>query len=94
MQIAVHQNCIRQFVGQNMYSYLPENISINQGRGWGMEARPDKYVGSHILFWGYNIPNTDSNNSFFLSFTSLPSSTIYYHPKYNLPSDESQVKFC
>ena len=36
-----------------------ENISINQGRGWGMEARPDKYVGSHILFWGYNIPNTD-----------------------------------
>lgn len=35
------------------------NISINQGRGWGYEARPDKYAAGHILFWGYNIKNTD-----------------------------------
>ncbi len=35
------------------------NLSINQGRGWGYEARPDKYVAAHILFWGYNIENTD-----------------------------------
>lgn len=35
------------------------NISVNQGRGWGYEARPDKYAAGHILFWGYNIENTD-----------------------------------
>lgn len=35
------------------------NISINAGRGWGHEARPDKYVAAHILFWGYLIENTD-----------------------------------
>ena len=35
------------------------NISVNEGRGWGYEARPDKYVAAHILFWGYNIENTD-----------------------------------
>lgn len=35
-----------------------DNISINQGRGWGYEARPDKYAAGHILFWGYNIKNT------------------------------------
>lgn len=31
------------------------NISVNQGRGWGYEARPDKYVAGHILFWAYGI---------------------------------------
>ena len=36
-----------------------DNISINQGRGWGYMARPDKYVAGHILFWGYTINNTD-----------------------------------
>lgn len=35
------------------------NISIDVGRGWGYEARPDKYGAAHILFWGYNIENTD-----------------------------------
>ena len=35
------------------------NISVNQGRGWGYEARPDKYAAAHILFWGYGIENTD-----------------------------------
>lgn len=35
------------------------NISVNAGRGWGYEARPDKYVVAHILFWGYGIENTD-----------------------------------
>ena len=35
------------------------NISINQGRGWGYDARPDKYVAAHILFWQYLIEDTD-----------------------------------
>ena len=35
------------------------NISINVGRGWGYDARPDKYDTAHILFWGYSIENTD-----------------------------------
>ena len=35
------------------------NISVNVGRGWGYEARPDKYVVAHILFWGYGIEDTD-----------------------------------
>lgn len=35
------------------------NISINAGRGWGYEARPDKYVVAHILFWGYSIEDTN-----------------------------------
>lgn len=35
------------------------NISVNSGRGWGYDARPDKYVSAHILFWAYLIENTD-----------------------------------
>ncbi|MBQ4523748.1 MAG: hypothetical protein IJA10_12460 [Lachnospiraceae bacterium] len=35
------------------------NISINVGRGWGHDAREDKYDVAHILFWGYNIEDTD-----------------------------------
>ena len=35
------------------------NLSINQGRGWGYLARPDKYVAGHVLFWGYTLTNTD-----------------------------------
>ena len=31
------------------------NISVNQGRGWGYDAREDKYPAAHILFWGYSI---------------------------------------
>lgn len=34
------------------------NISINQGRGWGYEAREDKYAAASILFWEYTIENT------------------------------------
>lgn len=34
------------------------NISVNAGRGWGHEARPEKYNTAHILFWGYTIENT------------------------------------
>ena len=37
------------------------NISINQGRGWGYDARPDQYVAAHILFWQYLIEDTDIN---------------------------------
>ena len=44
--------------GINGYQFS-ENVSVNQGRGWGYEARPDKYVSAHILFWGYVIENTD-----------------------------------
>lgn len=35
------------------------NISVNAGRGWGYNARLEKYVTAHILFWGYSIENTD-----------------------------------
>lgn len=35
------------------------NLSINAGRGWGYEAREDKYNAAHILFWGYALDNTD-----------------------------------
>lgn len=35
------------------------NISVNAGRGWGYDARPEKYVTAHILFWGYLIDNTN-----------------------------------
>lgn len=44
--------------GINAYEFA-NNISVNQGRGWGYGARPDKYVAGHILFWGYKIENTD-----------------------------------
>ena len=44
--------------GINGYQFS-ENVSVNQGRGWGYEARPDQYVSAHILFWGYTIENTD-----------------------------------
>lgn len=40
------------------YKYY-QNISINQGRGWGYEARPNPYVAAAILIWEYNIENTD-----------------------------------
>ena len=36
-----------------------KNLSVNVGRGWGHDARPDKYDVTHILFWGYSIENTD-----------------------------------
>ncbi len=40
------------------YKYY-QNISINQGRGWGYEARPNPYVAAAILVWEYSIENTD-----------------------------------
>lgn len=52
-----------------VYNYrFYENLSINQGRGWGYEARLDKYPAASILFWGYEIENTDilfNNNIFY-----------------------------
>lgn len=45
-----------------------KNISIGQGRGWGYEARSDKYCSASILFWGYEIEETDivfSENTFY-----------------------------
>ena len=44
--------------GVQSYEFA-NNISINQGRGWGYDARPDKYVAAHILFWQYLIEDTD-----------------------------------
>ena len=47
--------------GVSNYQFT-ENVSVNQGRGWGYEARPDKYVAGHILFWQYLIEgDTDIN---------------------------------
>ena len=40
--------------GVSNYQFT-NNISVNQGRGWGYEAREDKYPAAHILFWGYCI---------------------------------------
>ena len=34
-----------------------KNISINQGRGWGYDARPDQDASAHILFYEY-LPET------------------------------------
>ena len=36
-----------------------DNISVDVGRGWGYDARPDQYVASHIIFWQYLIEDTD-----------------------------------
>ena len=33
--------------------HFNNNISVNQGRGWGYEARPDQDASSHILFYEY-----------------------------------------
>lgn len=52
------------------YEYY-NNLSINQGRGWGYEARPDKDYSAVILFWGYDRENTD------ISFTN----NTYYNPR-------------
>ena len=38
--------------GVNNYQFY-NNISINQGRGWGYEARPDHDASAHILFYEY-----------------------------------------
>ena len=35
------------------------NISINQGRGWGYDARPDQDASAHILFYEYLPKNGD-----------------------------------
>lgn len=43
-----------------IHSYeFTNNISVNAGRGWGYDARPEKYNTAHILFWGYLIEDTD-----------------------------------
>ena len=43
-----------------IHSYeFTDNISINQGRGWGYDARPDKYAAAHILFWQYLLEDTN-----------------------------------
>ena len=38
--------------GVNNYQFY-NNISINQGRGWGYDARPDQDAAAHILFYEY-----------------------------------------
>ncbi len=38
--------------GINNYQFY-NNISINQGRGWGYDARPDQDASAHILFYEY-----------------------------------------
>ena len=42
----------REAEGVSNYQFY-NNISINQGRGWGYEARPDQDAASHILFYEY-----------------------------------------
>lgn len=38
--------------GVNYFQFY-NNISINQGRGWGYDARPDQDASAHILFYEY-----------------------------------------
>ena len=38
--------------GVNNYQFY-NNISINQGHGWGYDARPDQDASAHILFYEY-----------------------------------------
>ena len=38
--------------GVHNYQFY-RNISINQGRGWGYDARPDQDAAAHILFYEY-----------------------------------------
>lgn len=56
--------------GVRKYIYS-SNISINQGRGWGYEARSNKYCAGAILFWGYLLTNTDINFN----------DNLFYNPK-------------
>ena len=44
--------------GVRAYDFI-NNISVNQGRGWGYDARTDKYPAAHILFWSYKFDDTD-----------------------------------
>ena len=45
-----------QATGINNYQFY-NNISINQGRGWGYDARPDQDAAGHIIYYAYS-PNT------------------------------------
>lgn len=38
--------------GVNNYQFY-NNISVNQGRGWGYDARPDQDASAHIIFYEY-----------------------------------------
>ena len=49
---------------------ITNNISINQGRGWGYEVRPDKYVASELVTWSLPKTKTDfvvKNNTYYNS---------------------------
>ena len=49
---------------------ISNNISINQGRGWGYEVRPDKYAASELVTWTLPKDKTDfviDNNTYFNS---------------------------
>ena len=54
----------------NNYQFY-NNYSINQGYGWGYDARPDPDAAAHILFWGYRIETTD------ISFNN----NVVYNPR-------------
>lgn len=44
--------------GVNNYQFY-NNFSINQGRGWGYDARPDQDASAHILFYEYYPESAD-----------------------------------
>ncbi len=44
-------------IGIMNYNFY-ENVSINQGKGWGYDARPNKNFAAHILFYGYDYSQT------------------------------------
>lgn len=58
-----------------MNYHFAENISINQGRGWGYEARNDKYPAGHILFWGYTIDGKEDKTDIFFH------NNVVYNPR-------------
>ena len=49
---------------------ISNNISIDQGKGWGYEVRPNKYVASEVVTWTLPKDKTDfviENNTYFNS---------------------------
>ena len=68
-----------------VYNYsFEDNISFMQGRGWGYDARPDKYCAGHILFWGYGFDNVKQKTDIYFNHNYV------YNPRrlYYIPSHE------
>lgn len=79
---------------------IENNISINQGKGWGYEVRPDKSPSSILVLWGDNtVPeNGDvnlTNNKYFnlrnLFYTYKSNPITVEHYKNIVNSDDNSI---